>query len=94
MLESATCLKRVFDAYEDAYLGYVIHLSKPPHDDKSKESTWVRVGLLLNFLKYFYKLTLSIFGSSYVTSNIVFHEIIVVDMLLRQWLNGDDHELS
>lgn len=41
--------------------------------------------LLLKFLKHFYKLSLRISGSLYVTSNIMFHEISDVDMLLNGW---------
>lgn len=33
-------------------------------------------------------------GSLYVTSNIMFYEIIEVDMLLKKWLDIVDFELS
>ncbi|KAL2237286.1 UNVERIFIED_CONTAM: putative AC transposase [Sesamum indicum] len=89
MLEAATCLKRAFDAYEDIDLAYKTDLSKKPF-----ESDWDRAKMLLKFLKHFYNLTLCISCSSYVTSNIVFHEICEVDLLLRRWFRSDDVELS
>ncbi|KAL2245926.1 UNVERIFIED_CONTAM: putative AC transposase [Sesamum indicum] len=94
MLEVVICLKRAFDAYEDIDLAYKTDLSKKPFDGVPIESDWDRAKMLLKFLKHFYNLTLCISGSSYVTSNIVFHEICEVDLLLRRWLNSDDVELS
>ncbi|KAL2237480.1 UNVERIFIED_CONTAM: Zinc finger BED domain-containing protein RICESLEEPER 2, partial [Sesamum indicum] len=94
MLEAAICLKRAFDAYEDINLAYRTDLSKKSFDGVPIESDWDRAKMLLKFLKHFYNLTLCISGSSYVTSNIVFHEICEVDLLLRRWLNSDDVELS
>ncbi|KAL0316953.1 UNVERIFIED_CONTAM: Zinc finger BED domain-containing protein DAYSLEEPER [Sesamum calycinum] len=93
MLEAATCLKRAFDAYEDIDLAYKTDLSKKPFDGVPIESDWDRAKLLLKFLKHFYNLILCMFGSSYVTSNIVFHEICEVDLLLKRWLNSEDVEL-
>ncbi|XP_075507578.1 zinc finger BED domain-containing protein RICESLEEPER 2-like [Primulina tabacum] len=94
MLESAICLKRAFDAYDEVDLAYRIDLSKKPYDGVPNEHDWERSKLLLKFLKHFYKLTLRISGSLYVTSNIMFHEISEVDMLLKQWLESADFELS
>ncbi|KAK4382883.1 Zinc finger BED domain-containing protein RICESLEEPER 1 [Sesamum angolense] len=94
MLEAATCLKRAFDTYEDIDLAYKTDLSKKPFDGVPIESDWDRAKLLLKFLKHFYNLTLCISGSSYVTSNIVFHEICEVDLLPKRWLNSEDVELS
>lgn len=94
MLESAICLKRAFDAYDEADLAFRIDLSKKPYDGVPNEHDWDRCKLLLKFLKHFYKLTLRISGSLYVTSNIMFHEISEVDMLLKQWLESADFELS
>ncbi|KAL0373045.1 UNVERIFIED_CONTAM: hypothetical protein Scaly_0986100 [Sesamum calycinum] len=90
MLEAATCLKRAFDAYEDIDLAYMTDHSKKPFDGVPIEFDWDRAKLLLKFLKHFYNLTLCISGSSYVTSNIVFHEICEVDLLLKRWLNSED----
>ncbi|XP_011078002.1 zinc finger BED domain-containing protein RICESLEEPER 1-like [Sesamum indicum] len=94
MLEAAICLKRVFDAYEDIDLAYKTDLSKKSFDGVPIESDWDRAKMLLKFLKHFYNLTLCISGSSYVTSNIIFHKICEVDLLFRRWLNSDDVELS
>ncbi|KAI3473651.1 hypothetical protein Pfo_030906 [Paulownia fortunei] len=94
MLESATCLRRAFDSYHYLDLGYANELSKPPYDGIPTDYDWERAKLLLKFLGHFYKLTLRISGSLYVTSNNVFHEISGVEMLLRQWLESDDFELS
>lgn len=71
----------------------VSDISKPPYDGIPTDYDWERTELLLKFLGHFYKLTLSVSGSLYVTSNTVFHEISSVDMLLKDWLNGDDFEL-
>ncbi|XP_075490956.1 zinc finger BED domain-containing protein RICESLEEPER 2-like [Primulina tabacum] len=94
MLESAISLKRAFDSYADIDLAYVNDLLKPPYDGIPSEYDWERASLLVKFLGHFYKLTLAISGSLYVTSNIIFHEISAVDMLLKQWLGSDDFELS
>ncbi|XP_075483366.1 zinc finger BED domain-containing protein RICESLEEPER 2-like [Primulina tabacum] len=94
MLESAISLKRDFDSYADIDLAYVNDLLKPPYDGIPSEYDWERASLLVKFLGHFYKLTLAISGSLYVTSNIIFHEISAVDMLLKQWLVSDDFELS
>ncbi|KAL2243539.1 UNVERIFIED_CONTAM: hypothetical protein Sindi_0471900, partial [Sesamum indicum] len=83
-----------FDAYEDIDLAYKTDLSKKPFDGVPIESDWDRTKMLLKFLKHFYNLTLCIFGSSYVTSNIGFHEICEVDLLLRRWSHSDDVKLS
>ncbi|KAL0334041.1 UNVERIFIED_CONTAM: putative AC transposase [Sesamum angustifolium] len=93
MLEAATCLKRAFSRYEDLDFGYTNDLSKPPHDGVPVDYDWHRASLLLNFLEHFYKLTLSISGSLYVTSNNIYHQICAVDLLLKQWLESDDFEL-
>ena len=94
MLEAVICFQRAFDACEDIDLAYRTDLSKKPFDGVPIESDWDRAKMLLKVLKHFYNLTLCISGSSYVTSNIVFHEICEVDLLLRRWLNSDDVELS
>ncbi|KAL0349937.1 UNVERIFIED_CONTAM: putative AC transposase [Sesamum radiatum] len=93
MLEAATCLKRAFSRYEDLDFGYTNDLSKPPHDGVPVDYDWHRASLLLNFLEHFYKLTLSISDSLYVTSNNIYHQICAVDLLLKQWLESDDFEL-
>lgn len=93
MLEAAVSLKRAFESYADTDLAYVNDISKPPYDGIPTDYDWERAELLLKFLGHFYKLTLAISGFLYVTSNIVFHEISFVDMLLKDWLNGDDFEL-
>ncbi|KAL0448014.1 UNVERIFIED_CONTAM: Zinc finger BED domain-containing protein RICESLEEPER 1 [Sesamum latifolium] len=93
MLEAATCLKRTFSRYEDLDFGYTNDFSKPPHDGVPVDYDWHRASLLLKFLEHFYKLTLSILGSLYVTSNNIYHQICVVDLLLKQWLESDDFEL-
>lgn len=84
MLESAICFKMAFDAYDEANLAFRIDLSNKPYDGVPNEHDWDRCKLLLKFLKHFYKLTLRIFGSLYVTSNIMFHEISEVDMIFKQ----------
>ncbi|KAL0440619.1 UNVERIFIED_CONTAM: putative AC transposase [Sesamum radiatum] len=93
MLEAATCLKRAFSRYEDLDFGYTNDLSKPPHDGVPVDYDWDRASSLLNFLEHFYKLTLSISGSLYVTSNNIYHQICAVELLLKQWLESDDFEL-
>ena len=37
---------------------------------------WDNVKVFVKFLKLFYEITLRVFGSLYVTSNVFFHELV------------------
>ncbi|XP_075499293.1 zinc finger BED domain-containing protein RICESLEEPER 2-like [Primulina tabacum] len=54
MLESAICLKRAFDAYDEVDPTFRIDLSKKPYDGVPNKHDWERSKLLLKFLKHFY----------------------------------------
>lgn len=47
---------------------------------------------MISFLEYFYRLTLNVSGSSYVTSNTFFHEISQVYCLLVEMINNDSSQ--
>ncbi|KAK4394389.1 putative AC transposase [Sesamum angolense] len=93
MLETAISIKIAFDAYEEVDLAYKTDLSRQPFDGILIDYDWERAKVLVKFLRHFYNLTLRISGALYVTSNLVFHEICEVDLLLRHWLSSNDVEL-
>ena len=62
---------------------YNVEFAKDDDADRPPNSNdWKQVKHLLVFLKVFYNVTLRLFGTSYVTSNLLFFEIVVIhDML-------------
>uniref|UniRef100_A0A9I9EE28 BED-type domain-containing protein n=1 Tax=Cucumis melo TaxID=3656 RepID=A0A9I9EE28_CUCME len=53
------------------------------HDMSPNKEDWTNARILIQFLKVFYEGTLKISGSLYTTSNLVFHQITVVQNYIR-----------
>ena len=58
------------------------------------EEDWVKARCFVKFLKLFYRVTIHLSGSSYVTSNCFFHELVSIQTCLTQMSKGCDHELK
>ncbi|KAA0035954.1 thiamine biosynthetic bifunctional enzyme TH1 [Cucumis melo var. makuwa] len=71
MLEAAVKFEKTFDRLEDEDASY-------RHDMSSNKEDWTNARMLIRFFKVFYDVTLKISGSLYTTSNLVFHQITVV----------------
>ncbi|KAL4030457.1 hypothetical protein IC575_008694 [Cucumis melo] len=71
MLEVAVKFEKAFDRLEDEDASY-------RHDMSPNKEDWTNARMLIQFLKVFYDVTLKISGSLYTTSNLVFHQITVV----------------
>ncbi|XP_073273203.1 zinc finger BED domain-containing protein RICESLEEPER 2-like [Primulina huaijiensis] len=55
---------------------------------------WKKIRHMVKFLETFYELTLRVSGSSYVTSNVHFHEIGEVACIFKMLVDSDDTDLS
>ncbi|KAA0036689.1 zinc finger BED domain-containing protein RICESLEEPER 3-like [Cucumis melo var. makuwa] len=76
MLEAAVKFEKAFDRLEDEDASY-------RHDMSPNREDWTNARMLIQFLKVFYDVTLKISGSLYTTSNLVFHQITVVQNCIR-----------
>ena len=76
MLEAAVKFEKAFDRLEDEDASY-------RHDMSPNKEDWTNARMLIRFLKVFYDVTLKILGSLYTTSNLVFHQITVVQNCIR-----------
>ncbi|KAA0042176.1 zinc finger BED domain-containing protein RICESLEEPER 2-like [Cucumis melo var. makuwa] len=76
MLEAAVKFEKAFDRLEDEDASY-------RHDMSPNKEDWTNARMLIWFLKVFYDVTLKILGSLYTTSNLVFHQITVVQNCIR-----------
>ncbi|TYK12117.1 zinc finger BED domain-containing protein RICESLEEPER 3-like [Cucumis melo var. makuwa] len=76
MLEAAVKFEKAFDRLEDEDASY-------RHDMSPNKEDWTNARMLIRFLKVFYDVTLKISGSLYTTSNLVFHQITVVQNCIR-----------
>ena len=55
---------------------------------------WVRGEKICKFLMPFYEMTKLISGSSYPTSNLYFSQVWKIEVLLLEYLNGEDEVLK
>lgn len=76
MLEAAVKFEKAFDRLEDEDASY-------RHDLSPNKEDWINAKMLIRFLKVFYDVTLKILGFLYTTSNMVFHQITVVQNCIR-----------
>ncbi|KAL0545746.1 hypothetical protein IC582_015638 [Cucumis melo] len=76
MLEVTVKFEKAFDRLEDEDASY-------RHDMSPNKEDWANARMLIQFLKVFYDGTLKISGSLYTTSNLVFHQITVVQNYIR-----------
>jgi hypothetical protein len=63
-------------------------LGPPTYDD------WARIRIFLKFLKLFYDVTMRLSGSFYVTCNMYFQEICLIQMHLQAYSESGDYILS
>ncbi|KAG8489267.1 hypothetical protein CXB51_017287 [Gossypium anomalum] len=81
MLDTAQNFERAFERFEEQDTNCRAELERgegwPSVDD------WANVRDLRDFLEHFYKVTLRISGTSYVTSNNFFDKLSEIDILLR-----------
>ncbi|XP_073030651.1 zinc finger BED domain-containing protein RICESLEEPER 2-like [Primulina eburnea] len=92
--------------FENAFVSYGIHdpglldhlLTHVCEDGKDvgalTSGDWENVRKMEKFLEAFYNLTLRVLGSSYVTSNIYFHEIGELSCVLKLLVESDDSVLA
>ncbi|KAL0540303.1 hypothetical protein IC582_024538 [Cucumis melo] len=71
MLEATVKFEKAFDRLKDEDASY-------RHDMSPNKEDWTNARMLIRFLKVFYDVTLKISASLYTTSNLVFHQITVV----------------
>ncbi|KAL4021139.1 hypothetical protein IC575_019930 [Cucumis melo] len=71
MIEAIVKFEKAFDRLEDEDASY-------RHDMSPNKEDWTNARMLIWFLKVFYDVTLKISNSLYTTSNLVFHQITVV----------------
>ncbi|KAL0533128.1 hypothetical protein IC582_030343 [Cucumis melo] len=76
MIEAAVKFEKVFGRLKDEDASY-------RHDMSPKKEDWTNARMSIRFLKVFYDVTLKILGSLYTTSNLVFHQITVVQNCIR-----------
>ncbi|KAG8651936.1 hypothetical protein MANES_06G036850v8 [Manihot esculenta] len=94
MLSSALKFENAFDRYATVDPYFKIDLQSCEGNGVPDSLEWEYIGKIVEFLGHFYELTLRIYGSRYVTSNIFFDEISSVDCLLQEWKSSNDLELS
>ena len=95
MLETAQKFERAFKRYEDIDPYFKSELVIEDEVDGIPDSNdWANVRLMVSVLAHFYKLTLKVSGSLYVTSNLLFHEVSAVYMILKQWQNSHDENVA
>ncbi|CAN1337708.1 Zinc finger BED domain-containing protein RICESLEEPER 2 [Linum perenne] len=92
---------QVVEKYETAYRqfridlisrvdnhGGITSLGVPDEDD------WNDARRIMRFLKCFYDFTLKVSGSSYITFNLFFPEVVIFYRMLKMWEGSSDYQLS
>ncbi|XP_055960138.1 zinc finger BED domain-containing protein RICESLEEPER 2-like [Mercurialis annua] len=86
MLSTALLYQKVFEEYEDVESSF----KKDLGDDVPSFSDWENVRELCSMLECFYKMTLRISGSLYVTAKNHLNEISDVCTILQDWMASTD----
>ena len=86
MLKSAIVFDKTFEKYEENDSSFRSDLG----DDIPDYSDWQCAKNLIQLLKQFYKMTLRISGSQYVTTNTFFSEIADLFCTLTNWIKYND----
>ncbi|XP_055959716.1 zinc finger BED domain-containing protein RICESLEEPER 2-like [Mercurialis annua] len=89
MLNTACLYQKVFEEYEETESSF----KKDLGDSVPGFLDWEHVRELCGMLECFYKMTLRISGSLYVTSNNHFNEISDLCTILQDWTRSDDVSL-
>ncbi|KAM3323375.1 zinc finger BED domain-containing protein RICESLEEPER 2-like [Capsicum chacoense] len=92
MLETTQHFELAFERYSFYDNGFLDYLCTSPCEDGTKAGAfvsgdWENVRTMVKFLKTFYDLTLKVFGSKYVTTNVHFVEIAELDLILKEKMN-------
>lgn len=88
MLNVAQKLEKAFELFEKMDPYYMVELNEQGGVPTCWD--WGNVRRLVDMFVHFYELTLRISGSLYVTSNIFYHEISTVNLLLKERMKSDD----
>ncbi|CAN0875623.1 Zinc finger BED domain-containing protein RICESLEEPER 1 [Linum grandiflorum] len=92
MLQAVEKFETTFEMYSLSDRQYRVDLvfkfGVPDKDD------WEEARRMMGFLKQFYDFTMKVSGSSYVTSNLFFPEVVILYHLLKKWEGSPDYDLS
>ncbi|XP_050238317.1 zinc finger BED domain-containing protein RICESLEEPER 2-like [Mercurialis annua] len=89
MLSTALLYQKVFEEYEEVESSF----KKDLGDDVPDSNDWDNVRELCGMLECFYKMTLRVSGSLYVTSNNHLNEISDLCTILQDWIASSDVSL-
>ncbi|XP_021768560.1 zinc finger BED domain-containing protein RICESLEEPER 2-like [Chenopodium quinoa] len=93
MLSAAIELEDAFERYSEEDPHYLLDLSERDGKGSPDADDWNNVRRFSKFLQAFYDLTMHISGSLYVTSNLFFHELVSVCILLKDLVSSDDPDM-
>uniref|UniRef100_A0A803MKM4 BED-type domain-containing protein n=1 Tax=Chenopodium quinoa TaxID=63459 RepID=A0A803MKM4_CHEQI len=93
MLDAALVFEYAFERYSEEDPHYVIELNEREGKGCPTSEDWETVRRFSEFLQVFYDLTLRVSGSLHVTSNLFFHELVSVAVLLKDLMTNDDVEM-
>uniref|UniRef100_A0A803MKN7 BED-type domain-containing protein n=1 Tax=Chenopodium quinoa TaxID=63459 RepID=A0A803MKN7_CHEQI len=93
MLNAAIELEDAFERYSEEDPHYVVDLNERDGKGSPDSDDWNNVRRFSEFLQAFYDLTLHVSGSLYVTSNLFFHELVSVVVLLKDLVSSDDPDM-
>ncbi|XP_021743212.1 zinc finger BED domain-containing protein RICESLEEPER 2-like [Chenopodium quinoa] len=93
MLSAAIELEDAFERYYEEDPHYLLDLSERDGKGSPDADDWNNVRRFSEFLQAFYDLTMHISGSLYVTSNLFFHELVSVSILLNDLVSSDDPDM-
>ncbi|KNA22643.1 hypothetical protein SOVF_032530 [Spinacia oleracea] len=93
MLSAAISLESAFDRYAEEDPHYTVDLCEREGKCIPESEDWNSVKKFSEFLQTFYDLTNRVSGSLYVTSNLFFHELVNVAVLLKELKSSDDPDM-
>ncbi|CAN1278856.1 Zinc finger BED domain-containing protein RICESLEEPER 2 [Linum perenne] len=92
MLQAAEKYETAFEMYalsdRQFRIDLISKVGVPDEDD------WNDARRIMRFLKCFYDFTLKVSGSSYVTSNLFFPDVVILYRMLKMWEGSCDNQLS
>ncbi|KNA11902.1 hypothetical protein SOVF_130440 [Spinacia oleracea] len=94
MLSAALDLESAFERYAEDDPHYNADLCEREGKGSPDYDDWNNVRRYSEFLQSFYDLTLRVSGSSYVTSNLFFHELVNVSALMKELVESEDPEMG
>ncbi|CAN1280506.1 Zinc finger BED domain-containing protein RICESLEEPER 2 [Linum perenne] len=94
MLQAAEKYETAFEMYALSDRQFRIDLISKASLGVPDEDDWNDARRIMGFLKCFYDFTLKVSGSSYVTSNLFFPEIVILYRMLKMWEGSSDNQLS